>query len=224
MKHRFFVAMAGLVVLLVGIGAVSLLRTPPLQKTLVLSVPYASQVPFGNWVAPFDEACEETSAIMVQAYYNGKKTLVATDVRKKIQTIVAWENTAFGDNTDTSASQTQKFIQQTLSFDTTIHTNPTIDDIKKELRASHPVISFHNTHKLYRTSFLRGTYHVVVIIGYDDITEEFIIHDPARTNQHRFLYTSVMDSLRDFNVKNKLPDGTPTVLFTAPKKSHQSVL
>ena len=34
-----------------------------------LNVPFSIQAPYGHWVAPWDNACEETSTVMIDKYY-----------------------------------------------------------------------------------------------------------------------------------------------------------
>ena len=93
--------------------------------------------------------------------------------------------------------------------------NPTVEDIKAELDAQHPVIFLVNMYTLYQERDLKDSYHVGVISGYDDEKKEFILQDPARS-QKRYSYDRVMSALHDYQLDTKEADGTPTVIFTAP--------
>ncbi|MDP2586673.1 MAG: C39 family peptidase [Candidatus Komeilibacteria bacterium] len=182
-----------------------------------LAVPYASQAPEGDWSAPWDEACEETSALMIAGYYQGQATLEIPSVITQILAMVAWENQVLGKNKDTEATGIKALIDHLGFFEATIQRDPSLKRIQKELRAKRPVIILVNRYQLYGEPNLGDSYHVAVIIGYDEASGEFIIHDPAKSADTRYLYGTVMNSLHDFNPISKEADGQPTVLFTAPK-------
>lgn len=184
-------------------------------KIVLLEVPYVSQAPGGVWEAPWDESCEEASAIMVDAFYADEKNLTGDGVANKILEIIGWENKALGKNKDTSALEMKEFIDNTLSFNTGIQRNPKLEDIKKQLRKDRPVIALINMYQLYGEKAEGDSYHVAVIIGYDDIKQEFVLHDPARPERKNYSYDAVMRSLHDFNPNSREADGEPTVLFTS---------
>lgn len=217
MKHFF--SRFSLIYVLCGMILVSLplLAMGEQDTSLVLPVPYLSQAPQGRWVAPWDEACEETSALMIDYFYQNKRTIPTSVAVSAIESMVAWENQQFKKNTDTNAEETAAIIDAHMSFATTIVRNPSIDAIKSELQAGRPVIALLNMDLLYREPPQHDPYHVVVLIGFDDEKQEFILHDPARDKKNYF-YTTVMNSLHDYNNATKKPDGPPTVLFTSAKK------
>ena len=43
-------------------------KPEPLPPSVSISVPFAAQAPRGEWRAPWDEACEEASVLMVMAW------------------------------------------------------------------------------------------------------------------------------------------------------------
>lgn len=181
---------------------------------VVLPVPYASQSPDGVWEAPWDEACEETSAIMVGEYYQKVPSLSKDEVKQRILPIVDWEKKTFGEYRDTTAEETVQMIESLFSFDASVRRNPRIEDIQVELQKGRPVIALVDMYKLYQEPDLGDSYHVFVIIGYDTEAQHFIVHDPARLASTEYTYDQVMQALHDFNPVSKEADGTPTVLFT----------
>lgn len=178
-----------------------------------LRVPYASQAPYGEWKEPWDEACEETSATMIDAYYNNVGGLQTEEVKKRVQSMIDWELSQQMPTEDTDAEQTVQLINNTTSFKAEVKTNPSLEDIKQELASNQPVIALVNMYQLYQEEDKGDSYHVLVIIGYDDKKRVFIVNDPARPKKD-YPYDVLMNALHDFNPETKEADGTPTVLFT----------
>ncbi|MEO5927346.1 MAG: C39 family peptidase [Patescibacteria group bacterium] len=180
-----------------------------------LQVPYVSQVPDGAWVAPWDEACEEASIVMIDGYYH--RTGRPTDGgRAQMQSMIDWENETFKVYKDTDANQTVQLIRHEDAFGAVRKQDPSLVSIKRELKAKRPVIALVNMYALYGEQSLGDSYHVLVITGYDDDTKEFIVNDPARERK-TYAYDTVMDALHDYNPNTKEADGTPTVIFTYKK-------
>jgi hypothetical protein len=67
----------------------------------------------------------------------------------------------------------------------------------------------------------RGTsYHMMVIIGYDDNSQEFIVNDTGDKKDgknHRYDYELFMNSLHDFDFTVHKANGPARVIFTYPK-------
>lgn len=187
-----------------------------LPPAVVLDVPYTPQVFNGNWVAPWDEACEEASITMVDRYYAGKKEIPPQEAIANMEKMFPWETETFGMNHDTDAEQTRQVIANHSNFAARVKRNPRVLDIKREIFAKHPVIALVNMFTLYREQDLGDSYHVLVIIGYDDTKQEFIVHDPGRQANMAYAYDRLMGALHDFDPKTKEASGTPTVLFTSP--------
>ena len=156
---------------------------------------------------------------MVDGFY-AKKTQFSTEESKQtMQTMIDWENAAWKKNDDTTAKETAELIKTHASFTSTIKRNPSLQDIKDELDEQHPVIALVNMYALYQEPASGDSYHVLVITGYDEAKQEFIVQDPARKEATRRAYSTLMQSLHDFNPTSKEADGVPTVLFTGPHTS-----
>jgi len=196
-----------------------LLGSSSQAQAMELRVPQVSQVPDGAWVAPWDEACEEASTVMVNGFYERKKTISKETSKQLMQRMIDWENATFKNNQDTNAEETVQLIQQFGSFNASIKRNPSLADIKAELDAQHPVIAMVDLYKFYTERSQGDSYHVFVIVGYDDKAKEFIVNDPGR-DQRRYSYDRLMNALHDYNKTSKEGDGEPTVLFTSPKTTN----
>jgi len=176
-----------------------------------LKVPYTSEIPNGKWVKPWNNACEEAAIVMIAQYYAGNYSarLTATNAINLMLPIFDFENKLWNSNANTDATRTAKIVNDFSSFGAYIKDNPTIEDIKNEIGAGRPVISFHYGYDLKNPNipWRRGGsyYHVMVITGYDDINQEFIVDDPGNDKSgldYHYKYTTIMSSLHDYNYKN----------------------
>jgi len=194
------------------------------EEMIKLKVPYTSEVPTGQWIKPWNNACEEASIIMVESYYFGYESMDKKTAIKYMNPLFAIENKIFGYNADTNAAETAKLINDHTSFEAVVKDNPTLEEIKEQLRANHPVITLHYAknipNKNYHFRADGSYYHVIVLVGFDDNTKEFIVNDSGDDKTgafHRYSYDIVMDSLHDFNHKTKKANGIARVIFTKSK-------
>src|SRR3990167_11094681 len=82
----------------------------PTEK--LLDVPFMSQAPHANWDMPYQEACEEASALMVRGYYQGVTGRYdPNDADRLILDLVAFQKKQYGYYEDTSATETKRFIE-----------------------------------------------------------------------------------------------------------------
>ena len=196
-----------------------IVETAPIKK-ISLSVPFIIEIPDGTWTGNWKNACEEASMAMVDQYYQGTNSIGRQASKKIMLPLFSYQNSVWGSNSDSNATRTAKIIEANLDFKATIKRNPTIDEIKDELRAGRPVISFHYAKYLpnpgHRFRANGSYFHVMVISGFDDTTEEFITEDPGAENglDYRYGYDTFMSTLGDFNHTTKKADGPATVIFT----------
>lgn len=190
-----------------------------------LAVPHIWEIPDGVWQAPWSGACEEASIIMVEQFYlhPGKRTLSRVEAKSLMSPLFPIEDRLFGSNADTNSTRTLKLINDFSSFDATIKFYPTIEDIKNELTAGHPVITLHYGYDLNnpRHRFRRGgsSYHMMALTGFDDQKKIFFANDSELKDGLDFPYdyAIIMASLHDFNHTTRRANGEPVVLFTRPK-------
>lgn len=187
----------------------------------ILSVPFSKQAPQNQWrMQPFADACEETVIIMADAYYNRTK-LTPQSVRARILTLAAYEQKTFGFHRDTNSTYTARLINERSKFSATVVENPTIEQIKNEIDAGRPVILPAFSPALKNPHYRPGgnPYHVVMIIGYDSETEEFITNDPGTQfgGSYRYPIDLLMDANHDFQKPN-VGTGGRFMIFTSPHK------
>lgn len=194
--------------------------SPTLAASYVnLNVPFTSEAPNGNWVNPWFNGCEEASVVMIHEYYIGHSTITPKAAIQQMQLLFDWEDAAFGSNTDASATQTARLINEYSSFNATVVENPTLNQIKNELASGRPVIAPLNGFALYHKLYGNG-YHMLVLGGYDDGTKQFITNDDGKSagKNFRYSYATVMSALSSFDHDTKKIDGKPVAIFTSAKK------
>lgn len=203
-----------------------LLATPVHAASTTLTVPFTSEIPDGEWKAPWNNACEEAAVTMADQYYRGVKTLTKAQSKKLMLPLFGIEDRLFGYHADTDATETAKIINEYTGFSARIVENPTLEAITAELAAGRPVLTFHHAKSLIaennRLRFRRdgSYYHVILLVGFDDAKKQFIVHD---TGDHagsyiRYSYGAVMGSLHDFVHATKTANGPARALFTSKKQ------
>lgn len=214
MKRHIFAILFGVLIPCFATAA------PSSTEIIKLPVPFIIEIPDGTWTGPWKNACEEASMAMVDQFYRGISKISRQASKSIMIPLFAYQDAIWGSNSDSNATRTTKIVAAKLDFKSFIKRNPTVDDIKNELRAGHPVISFHYAKHLENPGHhfrLNGSYfHVMVISGFDDLKQEFITQDPGAENglDYRYKYDKLMLTLGDFNHITHKVDGPATVLFT----------
>lgn len=187
-----------------------------------LEVPYVSEAPDGNWTGPWKNGCEEAAIVMVERFYKGQRTVGIADARAALLHLFNYQDRQWGSNANSDAVRTADIANELRLFQARVVTDPTLEGIKKELAAGRLIITLHRGFELGNKNipFLAtgSSYHTLVLIGYDDATQEFITHDDGDMKAgrgRRYTYSVVMNSLHDYNYASKLADGPARALFTA---------
>lgn len=157
---------------------------------VILPVPFTSQAPEGNWVEPWDNACEETSMVMVESYYRGNWTLNVEKSKKEIQNVLSQKETLLGKSKDESPEKAVKLITEVYKREAAVVKDITVEKIKREIDGGYPVIIAFDARLVRNANFIspKPTYHVAVIVGYDDTTKQFILNEPGTSDGKHFRY------------------------------------
>ncbi|MDQ3018740.1 MAG: C39 family peptidase, partial [bacterium] len=134
------------------------------------------------------------------------------EARRDIINMSEYERAMFGFYQDTSIDDTAMVLRDLYRNIAMIDVKKNIsaEDIKNELAAGKLAIIPLNTrltrHPLYRQGPIR---HTVVAVGYDDQTDEIIIHDPyySAGKYLRLSSAAVNRALWDYNSGIHLPNG-----------------
>jgi hypothetical protein len=185
----------------------------------LIKTAFIPQAPEKNWDQPWQDACEEASLLTVKYYYSNETPSIP-ELVNKYQQIFSYESDN-GLSHDINISSMSTISSKYLGLTPKIIDNPTIDDIKKEISHDIPVIITANGKTLYQENknFREGGpwYHSLVILGYDDNLQKFIVHDVG--TQHgayfKYSYDLLLDSIHDFpesGHKEDIESGSKRVL------------
>jgi len=177
------------------------------SQSVLQEVPFTSQAPTGKWGdLVFQDGCEEASMMMAMAWAKGMKLSLEEVV---IQNITQFETKKFGSFTaDTSAEDTAQIMREYFAYDNiSIARDVSIDDIRKFLDDGALVMAPMNGQALHNPHFTQPgpLHHMLVIIGYDAQTGEFITNDPGTKEGKGYRYSEEMlyRALRDYSTGNK---------------------
>jgi hypothetical protein len=177
----------------------------PLPAEINLKVPFTSQAPTANWDLPFQEACEETAALMVHYYLQDKTFASKETAEKLIQDIVTFEEDHYGNYKDTNAVETVRFIKDLWKYKTVdVYTGSqvTLDRIKREVADGNPVIVLAAGRMLGNPNFVAPgpIYHALVIKGYKK-NGQIITNDPGTRKGADYVYDPqvLMNAIHDWN-------------------------
>ncbi len=195
--------------------------TGKLPAEVNLDVPFTTQAPNSNWDMPYQEACEEASAIMVDGYYRGEHGKIPVDrADKAILDLVAFEKKNYGFYEDTTAEQTAKFIKEAYGY-TRVIVKPltSVEEIKKPLALGYPVIIPFAGKMLGNPNYKNGgpPYHMLVIRGYTG--DKFITNDPGTRKGEGYLYDplTIMNAAHDWTgSKDTVSSGKAYIIVVLP--------
>jgi len=160
-----------------------------LPASYLLSVPFASQAPFGDWSQPYQDACEEAS-IIITKHYLESKGLTKDEMKTEIDRSVSWQKEKWGVHKDLDAQMTLLLARQYFGLNGKVLAGYDITLIKKYISSGTPVIAPTAGRKLGNPNFtgVGPEYHMLVIIGYDDSKGVFITNDPGTRKGEKYIY------------------------------------
>jgi hypothetical protein len=183
----------------------------PDTQSVLFDVPFTSQAPFGNWDNQvFQQACEEASMLMAMLWVEGKEFISKEDANKAILEISDFEEKNYGYFEDTSAEDTAIIMKDYFSYNNIeVLYDIGSQDIKRELANGSIVITPMNGQKVGNPFYtppgpLR---HMILVVGYDRETKEFITNDPGTRHGEGFRYKEDIfeAALQDYITGHKEP-------------------
>lgn len=178
---------------------------PALPESVTHVVPFTSQAPSAQWSNPvFQNACEEASILMAAAWVKGEEALPEKAiVERDIRSISADAEKRFGKNAyDTSAEDTAILFREYSGMDAVVRYDATLVDIMDTIRKGNIVIAPFDGRKLGNRNYTPPgpVYHMLVIIGYDAETGEFVTNDPGTRSGTSYRYDEdvLFEAIRDY--------------------------
>lgn len=192
-------------------------------EKVLLEVPFTPQAPFGNWDdVRQDYGCEE-AAILMAMYWVLDKDLTPEKALEEIIALAEFEEEKYGHFHDTSTQDTLKLLKDYFDYDNAyVEFDIGVEDIKNQLARGNLVIVPIDGTKVNNPYYTPpGPFvHKIVIIGYDEKTQEFITHDPGTKNgeAYRYSYDILEAALMDYKTGFQEPvDEIKTAMLVVKK-------
>lgn len=178
--------------------------TADTQKLILQTVPFTSQAPQGQWhEAIYQDGCEEASLIMALAWVT-RTSVTPQSAAADIKKISDHEkNSKLGYHPDLSTEDTLKLLKSYYRYKNAVVKNDvTVKDIIEELKNGRLIIAPTNGRLLNNPNFTPPgpPHHMLVIIGYDPATDQFITNDPGTRKGKSYRYSSqvLYNAIRDY--------------------------
>lgn len=169
---------------------------------------FVSQAPYGVWDEFHQETCEEASMIMVVNFFHNKP-LDKSIMEQGLIELVAWQ-TDRGYTVDIGVDEVVEILDQYFGQPASALTDVSVGRIIAELDKGNLLIAPAAGRNLGNPYFTAPgpIYHMVVIRGYDNATEEFITNDPGtkRGEALRYSYSQLLQAIADWD-NNLAVDG-----------------
>jgi hypothetical protein len=170
-----------------------------------LSVPYTLQAPNNVWDALHEDACEETSLIMVKHFIDGSSITSPASADQEITDLVHWEQ-ARGYGLSITLEQLIQIAHDYYGLNGQVVTITSIDQVKQEIAAGHPVIVGMSGKTLGNPYFSNGgpNYHMMVAKGYN--ATNIITNEPGTWHGDGYAYDTqtFYNSIHNWDEQNIL--------------------
>ncbi|HQB76486.1 MAG TPA: C39 family peptidase [bacterium] len=165
------------------------------NENIILSVPFLSQAPLANWEdARQQDGCEEAGALMAMAWARGEIDTSPKASEKAIIALADWQQEKYGEHRDVYIDDVAVRIFQDYFHYDKVKTQVIIDknDLISALKEGKLILAPVNGQALHNPNFKAPgpERHLVVIIGYDNKTDEFITNDPGTRRGASYRYSS----------------------------------
>lgn len=177
---------------------------------------FITQAPEKNWLEPWQDACEEAAILTVKDYYFHLSPHLQQQI-SDLQAVFDFEKTN-NFSEDINTTQMATVSAKLYGFKSIIIPNPNLDTFKKYLSENMPIIVPADGKILFteNSHFKSGGpwYHNLVVLGYDDHSQQFIVHDVGTQfgAYYRYSYSLLLSSIHDFPASGKKED-----IATGPK-------
>lgn len=183
------------------------------KDSLISDVPFTVQAPFGEWSDPvFQNGCEEASLVMIRHWLSGKP-LTPEIAKQEMLALARFEDRWLGHSVDTSAQDTLKLFQDFYGVTAgEVRMDIELVDIQSALAEGALVIVPADGRKLRNPHFRQPgpERHMLIIVGYDALAEQFITNDPGTKYGEGYRYAAdvLFDAIGDYPTGDHIPAQT----------------
>jgi hypothetical protein len=175
--------------------------TPVLPDQVHLTVPYTMQSPFNVWDPLHEDACEEASLVMEKHHLDGTPMPALADADKEISALVVWEQ-QHGYGPSVTLTQLNQIAKDYYGLQNgQVVQLSSLDEVKQELAANHPVILGMAGKLLPNPYFSNGgpNYHMLMATGYD--ATGVVTNEPGTWHGEGYHYDSAAfyTAIHDWN-------------------------
>ena len=166
-------------------------------------VAFTSQAPTGRWQeSVFQDGCEEATMLMaINWARDGNQPLSPQKVEQVLRELADYEKRDY--DIDLSLADVAAVIRDYFQYrQLKLIDNPSLNELVQGLQAGAVIIAPTNGRLLKNPFFTPPgpLYHMVLIVGYDPQTREFIVNDPGtrRGDHYRYPEEVLMSAIRDY--------------------------
>lgn len=192
-----------------------------LPSEFLLSVPFTPQAPTANWDELHNEACEEASVLMANAFFKGdtRSTLPASEAEREIDKLTEWQQDKLGYYLSIDAEETVRMIEAVYGLQAEVVTDFSEGTVKRALTENKLVLAPVNGRLLGNPYFQQPgpIYHMFVIKGYDQ--KSFIVNEPGtkRGQDYRYTWQTIKNAIGDYDHKKKETDPNKPAIIVVSK-------
>jgi len=171
---------------------------------------FITQAPEKNWDEPWQDGCEEAAILTVKYYYDHQSP-GTSQIKTDLQSMFDYEK-SINLPEDINISQMATVSASLFGLKTLVVNNPSLETFKKYLSQNIPVIIPADGKILFQENshFKSGGpwYHNLVVLGYDDDRQQFIVHDVGTQfgAYFRYSYRLLLNSIHDFPANGQKED------------------
>lgn len=175
-------------------------KSDTIPNSLLIKVPFTPQAPTANWDELHNEACEEASAIMANAYFNSISSLPADKVETEITKLTEWQDKNQGYHLDQTSAETAKMIEAVYGLKAEV---AAMDQktIKQALKDNKLVLISFNGRLLKNPHYKQPgpIHHMLVLTGWNGDT--FITNDSGTKFglNYQYDYNTLYSAAADWN-------------------------
>ncbi len=191
-----------------------------LPEKFILSVPFTPQAPTANWDELHNEACEEASVLMANAFFQGdtRSTLPPAEAEKEIEKLTSWQQDKLGYYLSIDAKETVRMIEAVYGLKAEVITDFSEETLKRALTENKLVLVPVNGRLLGNPYFQTPgpIYHMFVITGYDK--KSFIVNEPGtkRGQNYRYDWQTIKNAIGDYDHDKKETDPSkPAIIIVS---------